>query len=101
MCRGEVPENMRTYLTKAFLRNIDRWFPGTGNCMPLLIDAGVIVAYGTTDVDDRSSGLHDRSNIGVSSIFGRYLSIDPGKMTTAPLFAHEAANRLANLIKRE
>ena len=52
MCRGEVPENMRTYLTKAFLRNIDEWFPGIGNSVPLLIDAGAIVAYGTTDVDD-------------------------------------------------
>jgi glycine/D-amino acid oxidase-like deaminating enzyme len=101
VCRGDVPENMKTYLTKAFLRNIDEWFPGIGNSVPLLIDAGAIVAYGTTDVDDRSSGLHHRSHIGVNSIGGRYLSVDPGKMTTAPLFAQEAANRVANLIKRE
>jgi glycine/D-amino acid oxidase-like deaminating enzyme len=101
VCRGDVPEDMRMYLTKAFLRNIDEWFPGIGNSVPLLIDAGAIVAYGTTDVDDRSSGLHHRSHIGVNSTGNRYLSVDPGKMTTAPLFAREAANRVTNLIRRE
>jgi glycine/D-amino acid oxidase-like deaminating enzyme len=99
-CRGEVEDSMKTTLSEAILSSINEWFPGIRECIPLLIDAGAIVAYGSTDVDDKHSGLHDRSHIGVTSI-GRYHSVDPGKLTTAPHFAKEAANRVSNLIRRE
>jgi hypothetical protein len=45
-----------------------------------------------TDVDDAGSQLHRRTRVGVSGD-GVYLSVDPGKLTTAPLFAVEAADR--------
>lgn len=54
------------------------------------MDAGSILAYGRTDVDDPSSTLHDRSRIGVVSLDG-YHSVEPGKLTTAPLVAAQAA----------
>jgi hypothetical protein len=66
---------------------------GDGESRPILVDAGAIVAYGKTDVDDASSALHDRTQIGVTSIEG-YHSVDPGKLTTAPLFAKRAADRV-------
>ena len=44
-------------------------------------------------MDHRQSELHDRTRIGVWSDEG-YHSFDPGKLTTAPLFAMEAAERV-------
>ena len=75
------------------LAAIDAWYPGMAASQPLVVDAGAIVAYGRTDVDDAASGLHDRSRVGVRSNDG-YHSVDPGKLTTAPLFAKLAAERV-------
>ena len=55
------------------------------------VTGGAIVAYGCTDLDDPASNLHDRTRIGVMSDNG-YHSVDPGKLTTAPLFAMRTAN---------
>ncbi|MDP9290803.1 MAG: FAD-binding oxidoreductase, partial [Verrucomicrobiota bacterium] len=93
-CRGTVDLKMKRQLVSEFLQKIDSWFPGICESEPLLVDAGVITAYGRTDVDDPASGLHDRTRVGVSST-GNYHSIDPGKLTTAPLFAMEAADRVS------
>ena len=54
---------------------------------------GVIVAWGSTDIDDPESLLHQRHEIGVHSL-GRYHSIDPGKLTMAPYFASLCAARI-------
>ena len=75
---------------------IDEWFPGIARSETLLVDAGAIVALGRSDVDDTASGLHDRTRIGVTS-HGGYHSVDPGKLTTAPMFAVEAADRVEAL----
>jgi len=54
---------------------------------------GVIFAWGETDIDDPDSELHERHAIGVRSVDG-YHSIDTGKLTMAPRFAREAADRV-------
>lgn len=59
------------------------------------VAAGVIVAWGDSDIDDPESELHRRDGIGVHDHDG-YVSIDTGKLTTAPLFA----DRLATLLDR-
>ena len=59
-----------------------------------LVKGGVIVAWGETDIYDRSSELHRRYEIGVTSE-GRYHSVDPGKLTMAPYFAEICADRIA------
>jgi hypothetical protein len=92
-CRGELSDAERRSVAGDLLTAIDAWYPGIGASQPLVVDAGAIVAYGRTDVDDMASGLHDRSRIGVTSSDG-YHSIDPGKLTTAPLFAKLAAERV-------
>lgn len=84
-CREEVAQKT--------IQGIEAWYPGIGSATPFQIDAGAIVAYGRTDVDHRQSELHDRTRIGVWSDEG-YHSFDPGKLTTAPLFAMEAAERV-------
>ena len=92
-CRGQVEEAQSRSLAREILDAIDVWYPGIGASQPIVVDAGAIVAYGTTDVGDSSSALHDRTQIGVTSA-GSYHSVDPGKLTTAPLFAQEAADRV-------
>ncbi|WP_460078777.1 FAD-dependent oxidoreductase [Roseibium sp. LAB1] len=56
---------------------------------------GIIDARGASDIDDRVSDLHKRSRIGPSHLAEGYCSLDPGKYTTAPMLALEAANDLA------
>ena len=57
------------------------------------VRGGVITAWGSTDIDDRSSELHNRYDIGVNSD-GRYHSVDTGKLTMAPHFAQVCADRV-------
>ena len=59
----------------------------------IAVRAGVIVAWGSTDIDDRASELHRRNEIGVHS-YDRYHSIDPGKFTMAPQFARICVDRI-------
>ena len=83
-------------MASALLAAIDRWYPGAAEARPLQVDAGAIVAYGQSDVDDPRSGLHNRTRVGVLSVDG-YHSVDPGKLTTAPFFALHAARQVLGL----
>jgi glycine/D-amino acid oxidase-like deaminating enzyme len=58
-----------------------------------LVKGGIILAWGQSDIYDPTSQLHQRYEIGVKS-FGRYHSIDPGKLTLAPYFAELCADRI-------
>ena len=48
------------------------------------------VSYGETDVDDYCRALHARTQAGITSD-NSYHGVDPGKLTTAPLFGRLAA----------
>lgn len=63
------------------------------------ITAGVIVAWGESDIDKPNSKLHQRNEIGVTHYDG-YVSVDTGKFTTAPLFASRVVEALDNHLKR-
>lgn len=54
---------------------------------------GVIYAYGTTDVDDVRSKLHERFNIGIQSK-SNYHSINTGKYTLVPYWGVKLADRI-------
>lgn len=60
----------------------------------IVVRGGKIVAWGDSDIYDRNSELHQRFEIGVTSV-GNYHSIDPGKLTLAPFFASKCADRIA------
>ena len=92
-CRGEVPPSQAREIASQIRAGFADWYPATAGFEATHVDAGAIVALGRSDVDDEGSGLHDRSSIGVTS-YGRYHTVDPGKLTTAPLFAIEAADRV-------
>jgi hypothetical protein len=82
---------------------VTKSFAGMGAIVPELcnvrpysirVKGGVIVAWGSTDIDDHTSELHRRYDIGVHS-YDRYHSIDPGKFTMAPYFAEICADRVS------
>jgi len=89
-CRGAITAASAAAMAQAILAGIEPWYPGAAQAEPIEVDAGAIVAYGRTDVDDPASGLHDRTRVGVASHDG-YHSVDPGKLTTAPMFGLQAA----------
>lgn len=92
-CRGEVPAPFAREIAHETMKAIDAWYPGIGECDSMVVDAGVIVAIGRSDVDDVASALHGRSHVGVTSQ-GGYHSVDAGKLTTVPMFALKAADRV-------
>ena len=57
------------------------------------LKAGIIVAWGETDIRDPASGLHERHAIGPAS-YGRYHTVETGKLTMAPLFGKMVADRI-------
>lgn len=92
VCRSATTE-MESEFARAVVSEIAAWYPQIAEAEPYQVDAGAIVAYGHTDVDERGSGLHDRTRIGVFEKDG-YFSVDPGKLTTAPLFAEAARKKV-------
>lgn len=95
-CRGEVEPELARSLAETFLSELGARYRGIARCVPIQVDAGTVVAIGHSDVDDRASALHGRSRIGVTSR-GGYHTVDGGKLTTAPLFAMVAADRVESL----
>ena len=59
----------------------------------VVVRGGDIFAWGKSDIDDVSSELHGRSDVGPLSDNG-YHSINTGKYTLAPMFAVEVADRI-------
>ncbi len=57
------------------------------------VQIGVILAAGHSDIVDRQSGLHRRTAIGINRR-GRLISVNTGKLVSAPTFADEVAKML-------
>lgn len=70
---------------------VGRLTPNTVECCR--VKAGIIFAWGKTDIHDPMSGLHQRHAIGPRSC-GRYHTVDTGKLTMAPLFGKMVADRI-------
>ena len=104
---GETTElDTRAMISRAKSTRPDRWLidetiKGLSGFAPAVaelaqfadrarVGGGAIVAWGRTDITDPGSGLHARGGIGVTRT-GGWISINTGKLTTAPLFARQAA----------
>lgn len=59
---------------------------------------GIILATGRIDVDQASSPLHSRVDVGIRERDG-YLSVNTGKYTLAPMFARQVAERVRLLLR--
>lgn len=97
-CLGEPPPELAADVARTTIAEIGRWMPAIAGTEPVVIDAGAIVAHGHTDVDDPGSGLHGRTRVGIVSQ-GSYHSVDPGKLTTAPLFGLEVAELVDHMLR--
>ncbi|MCG8460517.1 MAG: FAD-binding oxidoreductase [Holophagales bacterium] len=79
-------------LAREGVRALARYVPGLHPVLEapprFQVGGGVIFSWGSTDIDDPRSGLHERWRIGPNR-YGPYLSVDTGKYTMAPLFALE------------
>jgi hypothetical protein len=85
-------------IRRGTLDALERIVPAVGDLPePVLAESrvrgGVIFAWGETDIDDHASELHERHAIGPQS-WGRYHSVDTGKLTMAPYFGKMLAERL-------
>ena len=89
-CNGKVAPRAAQDVTARALCEFDRIVPGLGATTIDTVDAGIITAWGATDIDDPNSGLHQRHEVGPWARDG-WISVDTGKLTTAPLFAQRAA----------
>lgn len=95
-CLGRPDPAEASVIAAATLRELDPFLPGLAQAQVQQVDAGVIVARGSSDVDDPASGLHSRRAIGLLHHGPEgYLSVDQGKWTTAPLLARRVAAVLA------
>lgn len=70
-------------------------FPELRGAEILSCSSGIIVGRGDADVEQKGSQLHRRDQIGVRSR-GRWMSVNPGKLTTAPWFAEQAVQQIVS-----
>lgn len=69
-------------------------FPALEGSEVLSSRPGLIVAEGRSDVNDPTSSLHIREEIGAENHDG-WWTVGPAKLTTAPLVAQQTATRIA------
>jgi glycine/D-amino acid oxidase-like deaminating enzyme len=91
--RGQLPDQDRRAIVEDSLKAFDSIVPGLGACTVDRIEAGVIFSWGNTDIDDARSELHRRNEIGPEMHDG-YITVNTGKLTTAPLFGQQVADLL-------
>jgi len=91
-CSNFNSEKINISIGEEIIENTLAWYPRLLGGEIITVDAGAIFAYGKSDVNVLDSRLHDRTHIGVYRR-NNYFSIDPGKLTTAPMFAVEAVKQ--------
>ncbi len=93
VCAGNVIDKESQAVGADIFSKTIEWYPKLNSSKIERVDAGAIFAYGESDVNDISSMLHNRNKTGVFRK-GNYLSIDTGKLTTAPMYAVDAVNQV-------
>lgn len=93
--RDTRDRNDHERIARESLQALRAYYPALSDfhCKPV-VEGGAIFAWGDTDIDDPESELHRRDEIG-PVLHGGYVSVNTGKLTTAPLFAAETANMIA------
>lgn len=90
---GAIDRDTAHAVIRDSLEAFDAIIPGMADCTNPRVAAGVIFAWGQSDIDDPTSQLHQRHEIGIHEQ-DHYFSIDTGKFTSAPLFADQLIHRL-------
>ena len=95
--QGRLDARQVSNISKEIKAGIANWYPSVAWLETLQVDAGVIVAWGKLDVDEHDSGLHRRDYLGSWHHDG-FWTVEPGKLTTAPLAGFECAERITQII---
>ncbi len=93
VCAGKPPKEIARQVARETLNAFDEIVPGLGASRVHTVDGGVIYSWGETDIDDHTSKLHTRHEIGYTEHDG-YYSVDTGKFTCAPMFAEQLVREL-------
>jgi glycine/D-amino acid oxidase-like deaminating enzyme len=94
---SEVTRGRDAGQTKLAMRNaLAKFAPGleqmtTHETIDSTLGGGWIFGWGSSGIDDPASGLHQRFEVGPMHADG-YVTVDPGKLTSAPMFAVKAAD---------
>jgi hypothetical protein len=94
VCNGHVPMDERRSVVRETLQAFDAVVPGLAECQIDSVSAGVIFSWGQTDIDDPESELHRRHDVGPVAHDG-YITVNTGKLTSAPLFARRVVDLVA------
>ncbi len=89
-CAGRVERGVAEHIAREAVDALATIVPALGSATIDTVDAGVITAWGVTDIDDPASELHQRHHMGPARHDG-WVSVNTGKLTTAPVFARQAA----------
>jgi glycine/D-amino acid oxidase-like deaminating enzyme len=92
-CAGHDPRPEAAALARDAVAGLAELVPALADFEIRSVDAGIIAAWGSSDIDDPDSALHERHEIGVHQHDG-WFSIDTGKLTTAPVFAQHLVERV-------
>jgi hypothetical protein len=93
VCNGQVERDAAAAIAREALTAFDGVVPGVLRSKIDGVDAGIICAWGESDIGDPESELHQRFEVGVQSYDG-YYSIDTGKLTCAPFFAQQLLEKI-------
>jgi hypothetical protein len=93
VCAGNPPTEIADAVARETLDAFEKIVPNLRHTRVQTVDGGVIHSWGETDIDDAASALHKRYEIGFTTHDG-YYSVDTGKLTCAPWFAHRLAEHV-------
>ena len=91
-CEGIAKPDLLQDLGPAVREGLTRIVPKLADAELLRADAGIIFAWGDSDIDRAESEFHQRHQTGLQTFSGElsgYVSIDTGKFTCAPLYAED------------
>lgn len=92
-CSGIVPREEAENIANEVRDALALRCPMLTEAQTRLVDAGTIFAHGQSDVDSKESDLHFRTKVGIKS-YANYHTVNPGKLTTAPLIAMAAVRQI-------
>jgi hypothetical protein len=87
-----IKENIRALA--AYVPAVAELLNFTDGCR---LGGGVILAEGSSDIDDPKSELHQRSAIG-PAVYDSYVSVNTGKYCMAPLYAVETGDLIEGVV---
>lgn len=92
ICQESSKAETLQVIGSAVREGLARIVPELSAAHLLRTDAGIIFAWGDTDIDELESEFHQRHETGIQTYRGDlagYISIDTGKFTCAPMYADD------------